>query len=152
MKSIRSGDNRRLQNQLTHVAIRTRDPSPCIKFYSTTFGLQLTEQFEDPAGRFSIYFLGGPPPEHTIEVVWNWDEQSIDPGRLLSHIAFTVSDLPAVVEHALKSGGKLLEAVHKKGEGHYRSYVEDPDGMAVELNYLGAQELVPPSNSVREGN
>ncbi|MDQ3287633.1 MAG: VOC family protein [Pseudomonadota bacterium] len=120
--------------QLGHIAIRTAKPKESIQFYENVFGLTISDQHEDPDARFSIFFLGAQPPFHAIELVWNWDEGEIPTGRQVSHIAFEIEDLHATARAALENHGTMLEEAHAKGEGHWRCYVCDPNGLAIELN------------------
>lgn len=137
MKTTASGvDATRAALRLGHIAIRTGKPKESISFYEKVFGLGVTDKHEDPDAHFSIFFLGGEPPHHVIELIWNWDEVEIDAGRQLSHIAFEVEDLHATASVALENHGAMLEEPHAKGEGHWRCYVGDPNGLPIELNEI----------------
>ncbi len=137
MKTIASGvDHAGTPLRLGHIAIRTEHPVESMQFYERVFGYGLNDKHEDAEGRFSIYFLGGQPPHHVIELVWNWDEVEIAAGRQLSHIAFAVQDLRKTAAIAMDNHGSMLEEPHVKAKGHWRCYIGDPNGMAIELNQL----------------
>ncbi|MBI0421297.1 VOC family protein [Acinetobacter sp. ACIN00229] len=136
MKIIVSGDESIPILHLDHVAFRITKPEESIKFYEEVFNLKLIDKYEDKESKFTIFFLGGIPPHHVIELIWNWEEIEINKSRQLSHIAFQVKNISSILDVALKNYGTLLESPHLKSPQHKRCYIEDPNGIAIELNEI----------------
>jgi catechol 2,3-dioxygenase-like lactoylglutathione lyase family enzyme len=51
----------------------------------------------------------------------------------LTHLSLYVDDVSAAAEHLIACGGKLLPATHAENDAVELTFVEDPDGVRVEL-------------------
>ena len=51
----------------------------------------------------------------------------------LTHFSLYVDDVAAAVQHVVACGGKLLPATHAENDAIELVFVEDPDGVRVEL-------------------
>jgi catechol 2,3-dioxygenase-like lactoylglutathione lyase family enzyme len=51
----------------------------------------------------------------------------------LTHLSLYVDDVSAAVQHLVACGGKLLPATHAENDAVELTFVEDPDGVRVEL-------------------
>jgi lactoylglutathione lyase len=128
-----------------HSMIRVRDLDATLRFYCELLGLQLLRKIDQPAGRFSLYFLATAPGETEIELTHNWDERTYTGGDNFGHLAFRVPDIYAICERLTAAGITLSRPPR---DGHM-AFVKDPNGISIELLQEGPPKRpAPPWNSM----
>lgn len=129
-----------------HTMLRVRDLDRAVDFFTNKLGLKELRRRENPAGRFTLVFLGsgaeGDAAE--IELTYNWDQAEPYPvGRFFGHLAFQVDDIYATCAHLRASGVDILRPPR---DGHM-AFVQSPDGHSIELLQRG--EALPPAEPWR---
>jgi lactoylglutathione lyase len=105
-------------------------------FYMNVLGMTLFHELEFAEGRFTLAFLGyGDERENALlELTWNWDRESYEPGDAYGHIAIGVEDVYAACTRLRESGAQIVrEAGPMKGGHKVLAFVKDPDGYMIEL-------------------
>jgi len=116
--------------------LRVGDLERSIKFYTEVLGMKLLRKKDYPDGKFTLAFIGyGDETQNTvIELTYNWDTDSYDPGTGYGHIALEVDDVYQATEEIRKCGGNILRDAGPMNAGTtIISFVEDPDGYPIEL-------------------
>lgn len=122
--------------RILHTMLRVGDLEKSKAFYMNTLGMQLFREHEFPEGRFTLAFLGyGSEQDNAVlELTWNWDQDSYDPGNGYGHIAIGVEDVYAACDQIKAAGGEVVrEAGPMKGGDRVLAFVRDPDGYMIEL-------------------
>ncbi|MAT50007.1 MAG: lactoylglutathione lyase [Porticoccaceae bacterium] len=122
--------------RLLHTMLRVGNLDTAIAFYRDVLGMSLLRKKDYPDGRFTLAFLGYGPEDETavIELTWNWDTDSYEPGTGFGHIAVGVDDIYATCERIRGAGGKVVrEPGPMKHGSTVIAFIEDPDGYKVEL-------------------
>lgn len=126
--------------------LRVRDLDRALEFFVTQLGLRELRRSENPAGRFTLVFLGSGSEGDAaqIELTYNWDQQEpYTLGRFFGHLAFQVDDIYATCERLEQRGVEILRPPR---DGHM-AFVKSPDGHSVELLQRGA--ALPPAEPWR---
>jgi lactoylglutathione lyase len=120
--------------KFVHVATRTRDLEAAIKFYEQ-LGLHESRRVELTKGKATLAFMEPVEANFAIELVYNWGKDDGYPGgERFGHFAFEVEDIDAVLPAIELSGGTVKRQPYLlEGEGPRLSFIEDPDGNAIEL-------------------
>ncbi|HYO93556.1 MAG TPA: lactoylglutathione lyase [Polyangiaceae bacterium] len=129
-----------------HTMLRVRDLDRALEFFVTQLGLRELRRSENPAGRFTLVFLGSGSEGDAaqIELTYNWDQQEpYTLGRFFGHLAFQVDDIYATCERLEQRGVEILRPPR---DGHM-AFVKSPDGHSVELLQRGA--ALPPAEPWR---
>jgi len=118
-----------------HTMIRVGDLDRSIQFYSDVLGLRLHRKKDYPGGNFTLAFMGyDDESEPFLELTYNWDVSSYDPGNGYGHMAFGVEDIYATCEKIKEIGGKVTrEPGPMKHGSTVIAFVEDPDSYKIEL-------------------
>ena len=122
--------------RLLHTMIRVGNLEKSINFYTEILGMRLLRQKDYPEGKFTLAFVGyGNEQEHSvIELTYNWDTDSYDPGSGFGHLAIEVDDVYAAAEKIRAQGGKIIREPGPMNAGTtIIAFVEDPDGYQIEL-------------------
>ncbi len=122
--------------RILHTMLRVGNIDESIKFYTEIFGMTLLRQKEYPDGKFTLAFLAyGPESENTaLELTYNWDTKSYDPGSGFGHIAIEVDDVYTATNKIRESGGKIIRDAGPMNAGTtIIAFVADPDGYEIEL-------------------
>lgn len=122
--------------RILHTMLRVGDLQRSINFYTQVLGMQLLRQQEYPEGRFTLAFIGyGDENNHSvIELTHNWDTDHYELGNGFGHLAIEVEDVYQATEQIRQRGGKIIRDAGPMNAGAtIISFVEDPDGYAIEL-------------------
>jgi lactoylglutathione lyase len=122
--------------RILHTMLRVGDLDRSIRFYTEVLGMKLLRQKDYPDGKFTLAFIGyGEEAENTvIELTHNWGTDSYDLGTGYGHIALEVDDVYRATEEIKTRGGKILRDAGPMNAGTtIISFIEDPDGYAIEL-------------------
>ena len=80
------------------------------------------------------YFFGFPGQEEELELTFNHDGRTYEPGTGYGHIAIGVDDLDATLARLREQGIEAEGEPYRVREGGSRlTFVRDPDGYRVEL-------------------
>jgi lactoylglutathione lyase len=122
--------------RILHTMLRVGNLQRSIDFYTQVLGMRLLRTSENPEYKYSLAFVGyeGNPAQAEIELTYNWDVESYEPGTAFGHIALGVPDVYAACEKIKAAGGKVTrEAGPVKGGTTVIAFVTDPDGYKIEL-------------------
>tara|TARA_B100000902_G_scaffold357245_1_gene371557 strand:- start:267 stop:701 length:435 start_codon:yes stop_codon:yes gene_type:complete len=131
--------------------VRARNLEETLDFYCEKLGLIETRRHENEAGRFTLIFLATPEDAEvsidreslkvnpTIEITWNWDEETYSQGRNFGHLAYQVDDIYAKCQQLLDKG----VTINRPPRDGYMAFVRSPDGISIELLQRG--EPLPPT-------
>jgi catechol 2,3-dioxygenase len=127
--------------QLSHFGIFVRDVDAMSRFYTTVFGLQVTDHGEGRNFRFTLRFLSGSPGQHHQLVLASG--RAADAPSTVMQLSFKVDaidDLRRVRERALAMG-----ATQMRGMNHGNAlsiYFADIEENTVEV-YLDTPWYIP---------
>ena len=122
-----------------HASIRTSNLEKSIEFYSKFLGLKLTSRREIPQNNAEIAFLRDPEGKGaTLELTfYRKQKKFIQPDyedRLFDHLAFEVKNMEETLSAVRAEGVTVTDEPFKLGSaGPLIAFVEDPDGMLIEL-------------------
>lgn len=124
-----------MKSKFTYVGIRVKDLEKSINFYTKLLGMKVKgrNKFERTKGEVVSLESEGVP----FELELNYYEKDSPyyteyaTGEGLDHLAFGVEDLPRALDEARKSGYQVIAEM--KSNGSRWAYVEDPNGIWIEL-------------------
>jgi catechol 2,3-dioxygenase-like lactoylglutathione lyase family enzyme len=121
---------------LDHITVNAGDLDASRRFYVDVLGLHDGDRpaFDVPG----IWLYAGGHP--IVHLVGERERKAANTGAF-DHYAFEAADLSGVIAR-LKSSGIAYELFTVPGLGRKQVFVEDPDGVKIELNF-GADEAVP---------
>ncbi|MEO6249044.1 MAG: VOC family protein [Sphingomicrobium sp.] len=121
-----------------HAMLRVSDPAATIAFFRL-LGLEERKRVDNPAGKFTLIFLGVPGDEGgEVELTHNWDQTGYTGGRNFGHLAYRVDDIYATCQ-TLHDAGVTINRPPRDG---HMAFVRSPDGISVELLQAG-ERLAP---------
>ena len=118
-----------------HTSIFVSDMAKSIDFYTNRLGLKLLDGPLHYPGNADMAFVGADWNAY-VELVYDLeDHPPYELGNRYEHLAVEVdADLPGVVARLETQGVKVLKAPKKSpGGSRWIAFVEDPDGIAIEL-------------------
>jgi lactoylglutathione lyase len=121
---------------LRYTGIRVTDLDRSVRFYCEGLGLR-----EMGRGRMSHggEFVGLEDPETHVELELNhYPDGSpyatpYSPGEGLDHLGFVVPDARATIERLRRMGARVTVEPWREGGRYWIGFVEDPDGIWVEI-------------------
>ena len=134
-----------------HTMIRAKNLEETLDFYCDKLGLIETRRHENKIGRFTLIFLATPEDAKfsidgegltispTIEITWNWDEQTYSEGQNFGHLAYQVDDIYAKCQK-LREKGVTINRPPRDG---HMAFIRSPDGISIEL--LQSGDPLPPT-------
>jgi catechol 2,3-dioxygenase-like lactoylglutathione lyase family enzyme len=132
--------------ELNHFFVRANDLERSRRFYCDVLGL---EQMPRPDFGFPGYWLGVGGkiqvhmgqhgiPDAAQQYMGTTPRSATDNGGVIDHIAFSATDPDGVAER-LKAKGVTARKRYRQEIGLFQMFVEDPDGLTIELNFHGIQ-------------
>ena len=119
-----------------HTMYRIVDPAASRAFYEA-LGMEFRRELpivRNGEHEATNYFFGFPDQEEELELTWNTDGRSYEPGTAYGHIAIGVDDLDATLERLQQQGITPEREPYRIREGGSRlCFVRDPDDYRVEL-------------------
>ena len=118
-----------------HTSIFVNDMQQSIEFYTEKLGLKLLDGPLHYPGNADMAFVGADWNAY-IELVYDLEEHPpYQTGNRYEHLALELEgDFPAEIEKLRASGVKVTSGPKKSpGGGRWLAFVEDPNGIPVEL-------------------
>src|SRR5712675_3165912 len=136
---------------LDHFNIRTRQLADTVRFYVDILGLQNGDRpnFAFPG---AWLYSEGRPVVHLVDISPTSEQQKPDSG-VVHHVAFASRDF-AGMKARLQSKGMAFDSRQAPGGDLWQIFVNDPNGVMIELNYEAAKEqgeATPPSERADVG-
>ena len=122
---------------LDHFNIRTRKLGDTVRFYQDILGLTQGDRpnFSFPG---AWMYSEGKPVVHLVDISPTQEPQKPDSG-VVHHVAF-ISRGFAGMKKRLQSKGMEFDARQVPGGELWQIFVNDPNGVTIELNYEAAKE------------
>ena len=123
---------------LNHYSIRTHDIDACRVFYETVLGLTV-----GPRPDFSfpgLWMYAGDHADYANAAVHiiGVERRDAQGTGAIDHVAFFATGLAAMLAHLQQLGVPFRERA-VPGLGLYQLFVQDPNGVVVEMNYPAAE-------------
>jgi len=122
---------------LDHFNIRTRDLASTVRFYEDVLGLE-----KGPRPNFAFpgawMYSEGKAVVHLVDISGTSEPQKPDSG-VVHHVAFASRGFDSM-QQRLKSKSMQFEARQVPGGDLWQIFVNDPNGVMIELNYEAAKE------------
>ena len=119
-----------------HTMYRITDPGKSRAFYEA-LGFEFRRDMDIVRGgetEATNYFFGVPGQEEELELTFNHDGRSYEPGTGYGHIAIGVDDLDGTLSRLKDQGIAPEREPYQVREGGSRlCFVQDPDGYRIEL-------------------
>jgi catechol 2,3-dioxygenase-like lactoylglutathione lyase family enzyme len=133
---------------LDHVSIRTSDLEACGRFYADVLGLTVGPRPEFPfpgvwlyAGATAVVHVIGSDPANAGGLdgyLGRRDGTALHGSGVVDHVAFRCTGLAQMRERLAVLGIPARERT-VPGLGLHQLFLEDPDGVVIELNYPAAE-------------
>lgn len=122
---------------LDHFNIRTRKLAETVRFYEDVLGLEkgARPNFAFPG---AWMYSEGKAVVHLVDISATDEAQKPDSG-VVHHVAFVSSGFDGMAQR-LKSRGMKYDARQVPGGELWQIFVNDPNGVMIELNYDAAKE------------
>jgi catechol 2,3-dioxygenase-like lactoylglutathione lyase family enzyme len=122
---------------LDHFNIRTRKLAETVKFYEDVLGLEkgARPNFAFPG---AWMYSEGKAVVHLVDISATDEPQKPDSG-VVHHVAFASRDF-AGMKRRLESKGMAFDSRQVPGGDLWQIFVDDPNGVMIELNYEVAKE------------
>jgi catechol 2,3-dioxygenase-like lactoylglutathione lyase family enzyme len=122
---------------LDHFNIRTRKLSDTVRFYEDVLGLENGDRpnFAFPG---AWMYSEGKAVVHLVDISKTEEPQKPDSG-VVHHVAFISKGFDRMTKR-LKSKGMEFDARQVPGGELWQIFVNDPNGVMIELNYEAAKE------------
>jgi catechol 2,3-dioxygenase-like lactoylglutathione lyase family enzyme len=140
---------------LNHISIRTLDLAACERFYCGLLGLQVGPRpafpfpglwlyAADPSvwANACVHIIGIDPndPEGLKRYLGDKSVADMQGTGTVDHVAFFATDLPATLAR-LQAGNIACRERTVPGIGLHQVFVDDPNGVVVELNFPAAEQV-----------
>jgi lactoylglutathione lyase len=124
-----------MKSKFTYVGIRVTNLQRSIDFYTKILGMKVAGRSKIHQTRGETVGLESEKGGFTLELNY-YEEASpyntkYSAGEGLDHLAFKVDDLDKALEEARLAGHRTI--LDMKAEGGRWAYIEDPDGIWIEL-------------------
>jgi catechol 2,3-dioxygenase-like lactoylglutathione lyase family enzyme len=122
---------------LDHFNIRTRNLSDTVRFYEDILGLE-----KGPRPNFAFpgawMYSEGKAVVHLVDISKTDEAQKPDSG-VVHHVAFASTGFDGMKKR-LQSKGMAFDSRQVPGGDLWQIFVDDPNGVMIELNYEAAKE------------
>lgn len=131
-----------IPSRILYTMIRVGDLDRSVSFYRDALGMKELRRENFTGGRFTLVFMGygDEISNATIELTYNWDEDSYELGTGYGHVALMVSEIYAACKRLdgmgvkiIREPGPMTYAVDETGHKEDIAFIEDPDGYKIEL-------------------
>ncbi|MDG1773555.1 MAG: VOC family protein [Oceanicoccus sp.] len=120
-----------------HTMVRVSNLEQSLEFYCDHLGLVEVARQDNEGGRFSLIFLCAPEDvesfeQHkspTIELTYNWDDNSYDGGRNFGHLAFRVKNIYETCQKLMDAG----VTINRPPRCGHMAFIRSPDNISIEL-------------------
>jgi lactoylglutathione lyase len=113
-----------------HTMYRITDPDRSRAFYEA-LGMEFRRELpivRDDHHEATNYFMGFPDQEEELELTWNTDGRTYEPGTSYGHIAIGVDELDETLTRLKQQGIEPEREPYQVREGGSRPcFVQDPD-------------------------
>jgi lactoylglutathione lyase len=124
-----------MKAKFTYVGIRVTNLQKSIDFYTKLLGMNVTGRSKIEQTKGEVVGLESEKGGFALELNFYEDASPYNfkyvVGEGLDHLAFKVDDLDKALEEAKRNGYKVILQI--KADGNRWAYVEDPDGIWIEL-------------------
>ena len=124
-----------LKSKFTYVGIRVKDLQKSIDFYTKLLGMKVKGRSKMEQTKGETVGLESEERGFVLELNYYDRESSYYAeyvvGEGLDHLAFNVEDLTGTLDEARESGYRVISEI--KANGSRWAYVEDPNGIWIEL-------------------
>jgi len=124
-----------MKSQLMYVGIRVTDLERSIEFYTKILGMKLLGRSKMPPTKGETAGLQSEEKGFVLELNYYEKDSPYNypyvVGEALDHLAFKVENLDKALEEARKAGYPTI--LMMKNNGDRWAYIEDPDGIWIEL-------------------
>lgn len=124
-----------MRSKFTYVGIRVTNLQRSIDFYTKLLGMKVTGRGKIEQTKGETVGLQSEKDGFILELNYYEEGSPYDTqytvGEGLDHLAFKVDDLDKALEEARLAGHRTI--LQMKADGGRWAYVEDPDGMWIEL-------------------
>src|SRR4029078_5694894 len=117
--------------------IRTRKLAETVRFYEDVLGLERGKRPNLAFPGAWLYSAGNPGA--TLGYIWPTDEQQKADSVVVHHVAFASRGF-AGMKQRLQSKGMAFDVRQVPGGDLWQIFVNDPNGVMIELNYEAARE------------
>src|SRR6202521_6318046 len=122
---------------LDHFNIRTRRLAETVRFYEEFLGLRKGDR-PNCAFPGAWMYSEGKPVVHLVDISQTDEQQKPDSG-VVHHVAFASQGF-AGMKQRLESKGMEFDSRQVPGGDLWQIFVDDPNGVMIELNYEAAKE------------
>lgn len=135
-----------LPDRILYSMQRVSNLDKSITCYRDMLGMKELRRETFPEGQFTLVFMGygESNSESSVELTYNWGENSYEMGTGYGHIAVEVNDiygfekeLKARGVDIVRTAGPMMFAPDETGEKEIIAFINDPDGYKVELIQAG---------------
>ncbi|MGA3289289.1 MAG: VOC family protein [Candidatus Bathyarchaeia archaeon] len=124
-----------MKAKFTYVGIRVTNLQKSIDFYTKLLGMKVTGRSKIGQTKGEVIGLESEAGGFALELNYYEDNSPYNikyvAGEGLDHLAFKVDDLDKALEEAGRFGHRVI--LQMKADGNRWAYVEDPDGIWIEL-------------------
>ena len=124
-----------MKSKFTYVGIRVTNLQRSIDFYTKVLGMKVKGRGKIDQTKGETVGLESEKDGFTLELNYYEEDSPFNTkyvmGEGLDHLAFNVDDLNKALEEAKRAGYKTILEI--KTDGGRWAYIEDPDGIWIEL-------------------
>jgi methylmalonyl-CoA/ethylmalonyl-CoA epimerase len=135
MKALSYGWKMHMKSKFTYVGIRVTNLQKSIDFYTKVLGMKVKGQGKIDQTKGETVALESEEDSFVLELDYYEKDSPFNTkyvvGEGLDHLAFKVDNLEKALEEAKNAGHRTI--LEMKADGSRWAYIEDPDGIWIEL-------------------